>query len=232
MAESPEVKICGLTRREDAERAASLGADYLGVVLSPGFRRSVAGADAGALLGGLAPVRVAVLVDEGPARAAELAGSAGAGVIQLHGSEPPEAVAELAAERCWRLWKSVRAREPDDVRRAVDRYAFWVEAILVEGCLEGVVGGGGARLSQERFGCLRELVPAPLRVVLAGGLTPDGVAASVDHFAPHVVDVSSGVESEAGRKDPELVARFIRAARRAGGPGHRTGNPDGRGVSA
>ena len=232
MAEVPEVKICGLTRRVDAEFAASLGADYLGVVLSAGFRRSVAEAAAGPLLAGLAPVKVAVLVDETPARAAELARAAGAGVIQLHGSEPPEAVAELAAERTWRVWKSVRAREPDDVRRAVDRYGAWVDAILVEGRLEGVLGGGGARLSRSAFGSLRELVPPPLRVVLAGGLTPDTVADAVDHFAPDVVDVSSGVEVEPGRKSPDLVARFIREARRAGGPGRGTGNPPGSGASA
>jgi phosphoribosylanthranilate isomerase len=232
VAEAPEVKICGLVRRADAEGAASLGADYLGVVLSAGFRRSVAEAAAGPLLAGLAPVKVAVLVDEEPARAGELARAAGAGVIQLHGSELPEVVEELAAERTWRLWKSVRAREPDDVRRAVDRYGAWVDAILVEGRLEGVVGGGGARLSPERFGCLLELAPAPLRVVLAGGLTPDTVADAVDHFAPHVVDVSSGVEVEPGRKSLDLVARFIREARRAGGPGRGTGNPPGSGASA
>ena len=162
----------------------------------------------------------------------ELARLAGAGVIQLHGSEPPEMVAELAAQRSWRLWKAVRAREPDDVRRTVDRYGAWVEAILVEGWLEGVVGGGGARLSRERVGSLRELVPSPLRVVLAGGLTPDNVARAVDHFHPHVVDVSSGVEVAAGWKSPDLIARFIRKARRARGPGRGTGKPPGRGPSA
>jgi len=226
------VKICGLTRRVDAELAASLGADYLGVVVSSGFRRSVAEADAGPLLAGLVPVKVAVLVDEDPARAEELARAVGAAVLQLHGSEPPAAVAELALRRSWRLWKSVRAREPDDVRRAVDRYGAWVEAILVEGCLEGVIGGGGARLSRDAFGSLRDLASAPLRVVLAGGLTPYTVAAAVDHFAPHVVDVSSGVEVEPGRKSPDLVARFIREARRAVGPERGTRNPPGTGASA
>lgn len=232
MAERLEVKICGLTRREDAEVAASRGADYLGMVLSEGYRRSVAHFDIGSLLAGLAPTGVAVLVDETVEHAEELARLAGAGVIQLHGSEPPEMVAELAAQGSWRLWKAVRAREPDDVRRTVDRYGAWVEAILVEGWLEGVVGGGGARLSRERVGSLRELVPPPLRVVLAGGLTPDNVARAVDHFRPHVVDVSSGVEVAAGRKSPDLVARFIRKARRARGPGRGTGKPPGRGSSA
>ena len=115
MADRVQVKICGLTRRLDAELAASLGADYLGVVLSPGFRRSMLPDDACSLLAGLAPTGVAVLVDETPERAEELAHLAGAGVIQLHGAEPPDVVAALAAEGSWRLWKSVRARTPDAV---------------------------------------------------------------------------------------------------------------------
>lgn len=225
------VKICGLTRRADAELAASLGADYLGVVLSQGYRRSVSHRDALALLAGLAPTGVAVVVDESVERAEELARVAGAGVIQLHGAEPPEMVEDLAAQGAWRVWKAVRAQGPDDVRRAVDRYGAWVEAILVEGWLEGVMGGGGARLSRASVGSLRELVPAPLRVVLAGGLTPDNLGAAVDHFRPHVVDVSSGVEVAAGRKSPDLMARFIGEARRAQGPTGRTGRHPGRGAS-
>jgi phosphoribosylanthranilate isomerase len=135
-------------------------------------------------------------------------------VIQLHGSEPPEAVAELARRGAWRLWKSIRARGPDDVREAAERFGPWVQGILVEGFREGVVGGGGARLDPAGFPHLRGLVPGPLLLVVAGGLSADTVAAAVDHFAPDVVDVSSGVEIEPGRKDPALIARFIQEARR------------------
>ncbi len=226
-----EVKICGLTRRQDAEAAAALGAGYLGVVLTPGFARSVSTREAGPLLAGLSVTPVAVLVDEAPARAEALARTLGAGVIQLHGSEAPEAVAELARRGPWRLWKSVRARDPDDVREAAERYGPWVHGILVEGAREGVLGGGGARLDPASFPDLRSLVPAPLRLILAGGLRAETVAAAVDHFAPDVVDVSSGVEVEPGRKGPELVGRFIQEALRArpqaAGPGtpDRTGAP-------
>lgn len=229
MRDAPGVKVCGLTRREDARSAAALGADYLGAILSAGFRRSVPEGAAGALLAELGPVRVAVLVDESTARAAELARALDAGVVQLHGSEPPEVVAELASEGRWRVWKSVRARTSDDVRRCVERYGAWVEAILVEGYREGVAGGGGARLPWEGFGSLRDLAPPPLKVVLAGGLTPETVGEAVDRFAPHVVDVSSGVELETGRKSPELVARFIRAARGAAGPERGPAHPAGSG---
>jgi phosphoribosylanthranilate isomerase len=232
VAEAVQVKICGLTRRIDAELAASLGADYLGVVLTPGFRRSIEPSDAGRLLRGVGAKAVAVLVDETLERAEELARLSGAAVIQLHGSEPPLLVATLAGEGPWSLWKSVRAREPDDVRRCVDRYGAWVEAIVVEGWIEGVVGGGGAGLSSDLFGSLRELVPRPLRAVLAGGLTPRTVARAVDHFAPHVVDVSSGVEVATGRKSRDLVARFVREARRGSGPARGPGKPPRRGVDS
>ena len=191
-----------------------------------GFARSVSGRDAGPLLAGLPVTPVAVLVDEAPMRAEALARALGAGVIQLHGSEAPAAVAELAGRGAWRIWKSVRARGPDDVREAAERYGSWVDGILVEGLREGVVGGGGARLDPARFPDLRNLVPAPLRLVLAGGLTADTVAAAVDHFAPDVVDVSSGVESEPGRKDPGLVGRFIQEALRARRQAAGSGTPD------
>ena len=226
MSRRTEVKICGLTRRQDAEAAAALGADYLGVVLTSGFARSVSSRDAGPLMAGLTSTPVAVLVDEAPAQAEALARAVGAGVIQLHGSEPPEAVAELALRGPWRLWKSVRARGPDDVREAAERYGPWVHGILVEGFREGVVGGGGARVDAAGFPDLRGLVPEPLLLVVAGGLRADTVAAAVDHFAPDVVDVSSGVESEPGRKDPALVGRFIPEARRARGQSAGPGTPD------
>ena len=213
MPERIEVKICGLTRREDAEAAAALGADYLGVVLSGGFGRSVAPERAAELVRGLPVVAVAVVVDEHPDRADELARAMGAEVIQLHGDEPPELAAELSRRGAWRIWKSVRARGPEDVERAARRYGAWVEGILVEGFREGVVGGGGVGLDPGSFPPLGTLVPRPLRTVLAGGLRADTVRGAVGHFAPDVADVSSGVERETGRKDHGLVGAFIQEAR-------------------
>ena len=214
MSERPEVKICGLMRREDAEAAAALGADYLGVILSAGYGRSVQPERAAELVEGLSAVAVAVLVDELPDRAEAVARTVGVAVIQLHGSEPPDVAAELSRRGPWRIWKTVRARSPDDIRGAAERYGDSVEGILVEGFREGVVGGGGASLQATAFPRLRALAPPPLRTILAGGLRPDTVRMAVDHFAPDVVDVSSGVEREPGRKDAGLVGLFIQEARR------------------
>lgn len=209
------VKICGLRRREDVLATDEAGADYVGVILSAGFARSVDLGDAPGLVEGVRAAPVAVLVDESAEDAAVRAEALGARVLQLHGSEPEDVVRELSRSGRWTLWKSVRARAGDDVDRAVDRYGPWVDGLLVEGWREGVVGGGGVSLHPERFANLRSRVPSGLDVVLAGGLDPDNVAGAVARFGPDVVDVSSGVETEPGRKGHELVRLFVRRARAA-----------------
>lgn len=220
MAEGPRVKICGVTRREDALAVDRAGASYMGVILSAGFSRSVDPANAGALVEGITPIPVAVLVGE-DARAAEAAARAvGAGVIQLHGEEPPSVLAEIRTRGSWKLWKAVRARSTDDVERTVERYADVADGILVEGWKEGVTGGGSARLLLEP-GAVRALIPRRLDFILAGGLTPDRVGEAVAAFRPDVVDVSSGVERQVGIKDHALVFRFVEGAR--GGPGRPSG---------
>lgn len=213
MAEGTKVKICGLMRRQDAAAADAYGADYLGVVLSAGFGRSVEPERARALVEGLTAVPVAVLVDEEADSASRLAAALGAGVVQLHGKEPPAVVAEIGERGPWRVWKSVRARAPEDVSRALDAYAGLIDGILLEGYREGVVGGGGAMLDLDALYEVRARIPAELEVVLAGGLTPDAVRAALARFAPDVIDVSSGVERARGEKDHHLVRRFIEEAR-------------------
>lgn len=217
MVEPLRVKICGVTRREDAVAAERAGADYVGVILSAGFSRSVDPTEAAALVAGLEPVAVAVLVDEDRASAEAAARSLGAGVIQLHGDEPPSLLADLRARGDWKLWKSVRARTAADVAHTVERYAGLVHGILVEGWKEGVTGGGGVRLGVDHA-AVRASVPDDVELILAGGLTPDTVAHTVEAFRPQVVDVSSGVESAVREKDHELVSRFVERARAAASP--------------
>ena len=213
MHDRPGVKICGLRRREDVLAADDLGAAYVGVVVTQGFGRSVDPALASALVAGVRATPVAVMVDENPTAAAALGHGLGAGVLQLHGREPVDSVRELRELGPWRVWKSVRAATPDDVRRTVDLYGPWVHGILVEGWMEGVVGGAGAALDPEGFKDLRGIVPATHRFILAGGLTADTVAKAMARWEPDVVDVSSGVEVEPGRKNRDLIRRFIQAVR-------------------
>jgi phosphoribosylanthranilate isomerase len=210
---APRVKICGLTRVADAQAAAEAGADYLGVISSSGFSRSLDPRAAATVLAGLDPPRVAVTVDERPDDAARIADAIGASVLQLHGSESRADVEALRSLGSWTVWKAVRARSLQDVRSAVDALHHVVDGFLVEGWREGVVGGGGVRVDVDGA-AVRSTVSSDRTFLLAGGLNVDNVAEAVDRFAPDVVDVSSGVEREPGHKDPVLVARFIASARR------------------
>lgn len=212
MADAPRVKICGITRAEDAANAEALGADFLGAIVSPGFGRTVPEGMLPELFEGRASARVAVVVDEEADRTAQLARRLGADVIQLHGDEPASVVERLRTMGDWQLWKAVRARSSEEIVRSVERYGASVDGFLIEGWKEGVVGGGGAelRLGPER---VRGALPAESLFVLAGGLTPDNVSDAVARFAPMVVDVSSGVEVTFGTKDATLMEAFVRAAR-------------------
>jgi phosphoribosylanthranilate isomerase len=214
MADRVRIKICGLMRRQDVEAVDRAGADYVGVILSAGFTRSVEPSLAGDLVRGVSATPVAVLVDESPDGAEVRATALGAKVLQLHGEESPDTVREVATRGDWRLWKSIRVWRPDDVPRAVERYGALVDGLLLEGFREGVVGGGGVRLDLDALMTVRAEIPSGLEVVLAGGLRPENVEGAVARFRPAVVDVSSGVEREPGRKDPDLVRRFVEAARR------------------
>jgi phosphoribosylanthranilate isomerase len=216
---SVRVKICGLTRPRDAREAAAAGADFLGVVLVSGSPRYVSAPRAREIgeAGGL-PL-VAVVADEEPAAAAELADAAGASVIQLHGAEAPETVAALRDLWRGRLWKAFRVREPRELDSMVRPYLGLVDGVLLDGWHPDLLGGAGVRFDWEGAAAVRSGLPSDLTVVAAGGLTPENVARVLPVLRPDVVDVSSGVESDPGIKDPRSVKAFIRAVR--SNPGHR-----------
>ncbi|MEJ2205635.1 MAG: phosphoribosylanthranilate isomerase [Gemmatimonadota bacterium] len=232
MHDGPRVKICGLCRRQDALTADALGVDYLGVVLTPGFGRSVTVAEGSSILEGVGATRVAVVVDESADRVAAVARALPAKVIQLHGSEAPEWVRELRAHGEWTIWKALRARAPEDVARTLDVFGTLIDGLLLEGWKEEVVGGGGARLDPDTFSAARDLIPEPLDLILAGGLTPGSVGSAVARFQPDVVDVSSGVEARPREKDPDRLRRFVQNARGAAGVSRRSSRePRGEGPS-
>ena len=214
MSDGPLIKICGLQRREDVLLADVLGADFVGVVLSTGFGRSVDQSVAAALLEGVAARKVAVVVDESVESMVDLASSIDADVIQLHGDESPDDVAELRTRGPWRVWKGLRCATLGEIEQAVTVYQGSVDGFLVEGRRDGVIGGGGAVLGIEPEG-VRGALPSSRVFVLAGGLTADIVGGMVTQFCPDVVDVSSGVESHPGGKDPDLLRSFFAAVGRA-----------------
>jgi phosphoribosylanthranilate isomerase len=202
------VKICGLTRAEDAATAVAAGAAYLGVVFAGGPRCVTAdlAAEVSAAAGGV-PV-FGVYGDQSVdeilklTRAARLAGA------QLHGPYRRQDAARLRAEGL-QVWRVVRIAAPDDLD-ALSESVRDADAVLVEPLVAHASGGTGVSLDLAVAREARARL-AGFTMVLAGGLKPETVAAAVALVRPEVVDVSSGVERLPGIKDPDKIARFLEA---------------------
>jgi len=200
----PRVKICGLTRLEDALAAARLGADALGFNFWPGSKRFIAPAAARAIIRALPPfvTTVGVLVDPSHDEAVAAAAVSGVQVLQLHGDESPELCAHLPLP----VLKGIRVSGPAALA-LLGRY-LGVAGFLLDAATPGY-GGSGQTFDWSLVAGAAERVP----LVLAGGLTPTNVAEAVRAVRPWAVDVASGVESAPGVKDLDLMSRFIRAAK-------------------
>lgn len=201
------IKICGLTRPEEAAACADLGADAIGLIFYPPSPRFVDPQTAAAICAVLPPrvARVGVFVDVAVEEIRAAVRRCGLTGVQLHGAEPPAAVAALRRERVLVVKALFAARPPNlDAAAAYDADAFLVE------CGRGRLPGGNAEAWR-----WAEARPVAVRgpLILAGGLSPENVAEAVRAAAPDAVDVSSGVESAPGRKDLARVAALIRVAR-------------------
>ncbi len=197
------VKICGVTQPEHAQAAAAAGAAMVGLVFAPGSPRLIDRAQAQRILALLPPgvEPVALLVDADRDHPV-LDWWRPGGRVQLHGHED-EAACERIAARGFRVMKGF-AFSAQAVRRW-DACAA-VDALVVD----GPIGGGGVAFDHES---LAQMLPGlRARVLLAGGLTPQTVAAAIACVAPWGVDVSSGVERERGVKDAQLIRDFCAAA--------------------
>ena len=215
------VKICGLTRRPDAELAAASGARFGGVILAPGGRRSISHADAAAIFEGLPLRRVGVFVDAGRddvLRAAELVRL---DVIQLHGEEAPELAAELREDAVREVWKALRPRDAAELLAGLERYAGVIDGVLLDGWSADAPGGTGARFPWSEIAEHRHRIDPAVRFVVAGGLSPANVANAIEILRPDVVDVSSGVEESPGIKSATAVPSFLAAVQHAGGDPYR-----------
>jgi phosphoribosylanthranilate isomerase len=205
---SVRVKICGVTSVADARLAVQGGADLIGLNFYPPSPRYVALATAHEIRAILPPEVwcVGVFVNAERTRIAALVEQLGLHAVQFHGDE---AVADLRGWPC----KTVKAlRVPAD-GPLPDWQQFPTDYLLLDTHKPGRYGGTGEAFAWERAAALP---PACLsRLILAGGLTPESVAAAVCAVRPWAVDVASGVESAPGRKDPEKVRAFIANAKTA-----------------
>lgn len=209
-----QVKICGLTRPADAEYAAAAGADYLGCVLVPSSPRAVDAERARGVSSAAPGVPlVLVVAGLGVTELEAAATVAGASVLQLHGDETPDLVRALRSRGPWRVWKGVRVRDAASAREALDRWGGIVDGILLDGWAPHQLGGTGTPFPWEEVASLRPAVPEGTLLIAAGGLKPENVGRAVSLLRPDVVDVSSGVESTPGVKDPARVREFVLRAR-------------------
>ena len=199
-----EVKICGLTNRDDALSALDLGADYLGFVLYPESPRAISARLLAGLLDKLGRKcrAVGVFVNEDRKLVETIASDCGLYAVQIHGDEPADDFAGFPVP----VWRAVRyvsgSWQPLPGKWKAERY-------VVDSAVPGMYGGTGiAGDWKEAASFVKEH-----RAMLSGGLTPDNISEAIRIVRPLGVDTASGVEAMPGRKDIRKLEDFLRKAR-------------------
>ena len=198
------VKFCGLTHEEDIAQAVKLGVDALGFVFYALSSRSVA-PDHAAMLTSSVPAfvtRVGLFVNEQPAVIQNIFERTRLNLIQYHGDETPEFCDAVGLP----FIKAFRVRPGIDIQTEMERYPN-ASGFLLDAYVKGQPGGTGERFD---WGMIPQS-NAP--IILAGGLSPDNAKDAIEQVAPWALDVSGGIETKPGRKDPDKMARFMNACR-------------------
>lgn len=208
---SVSIKFCGLSRVEDVVAAADAGARYVGFVFFPKSPRNVT-PDEARLLAVEVPVgvaKVALVVDADDAFLDEITSKVPLDILQLHGKESPERVAQIKARYGLPVMKAVGIADAEDLPQ-LDVYAQVADQILVDAKppKTGALPGGNGLAFDWRLIANRRW---PVPWILAGGLTPENVALAVQMTGARQVDLSSGVESSVGVKDAGLMRAFAQA---------------------
>ena len=223
VVQATRIKICGVTRVDDAKAAVLAGADAIGMIFHAPSPRNISVDRAREIIRSLGPfvTPVGVFVDALASRVMEVAGELGLTTVQLHGQEPVERIAQLRKQKL----KLIKALKVDNtLEQQLER---WRGAMgLVGDMLMGLVletggtkqpGGSGMSNDWDRIvkmnekGAFNGLPP----VIAAGGLDAANVKDVVKRLKPWAVDVSSGVESSLGQKSPAMISEFIAAVRAA-----------------
>ena len=215
---SPAVKFCGLVRAEDAATAARLGAAHVGSIFAGGPRavtaavaRRNARAARDAAAPGARPASVGVFGGQPLDVVLELAEAAELDAVQLHADPDADAVTALRAHWRGESWAVLRVPGSALPGHAAELFAVADAVVLDARVAGGPLGGTGTTLPWAALADAVAAVRGATRLVLAGGLTPENVAAAAAALAPDVVDVSSGVERAPGVKDPARMAALVAA---------------------
>jgi len=200
------IKICGITNLEDALAAVEYGADALGFVFQPKSPRAITPELAKRIVSALPPftATVGVFVDRNKEEIEKIAQSVSLNIVQLHGSEPPD-----ACQMSRKVIKAIRVRDLTDLEPLK---SYRVSAFLLDTYSPHIMGGTGQifnwdiAVEAKKFG----------RIILAGGLKPENVEEAIRWVQPYGVDVATGVEgNKKGKKDHRKLKLFIEKARRA-----------------
>ncbi len=208
MRAAPAIKFCGLTRPADIRAACALGVEYIGLVFADGSARRVDLAQAKALAACLRaqpqPARLVALLRDTTASAVEdVIAAIEPDLLQFHGSED-----EAFCERFGLpYWKALGLRGVRNAQALVAHHHPRAQALLLDAHAPGAAGGTGEAFDWQAW------PRSSRRLVLAGGLKPDNVAAAIGITRPFAVDVSSGIESAPGVKDPACMRAFVLAVR-------------------
>jgi len=201
------IKVCGITRTQDASMALEAGADWLGINFWPQSKRAVTEAQARTIVDAAREANaqaslVGVFVNQSTDEVAAMTVKLGLDYVQLHGDEPPEECERFGD----RSIKALALSSVADVRRMSD---FPCPLFVVDTPTPGYGGSGNT----SDWSLARQAVDRGFRVLLAGGLRPSNVATAIATVRPHGVDVASGVESAPGMKEETLVREFIAAVK-------------------
>ena len=200
------VKICGITNVGDARVAANARADAVGLVFAESPRR--VGVEEARRISLALPeniIKVGVFVDEEPAEILRISREIGLELAQLHGDESPETVTALR-EAGVKVMKALRVKSAATLE-ALDEYE--ADLFLLDAYSARARGGTGERFD---WGVAKSLIGRD-NIVVSGGLDPENVREAVEFFEPFGVDASSSLEDGPGRKNGELVRRFVLAAK-------------------
>lgn len=195
------VKICGITRLEDALAAISAGADALGFVFYARSPRAVSVAQVQDITAALPPFvsKVGLFVNAGADEVRQVIAATGLDCLQFHGDEP----ADYCAQFNLPYYKAIRVKPGVNLIQCELDFAS-ASALLLDTYSEKAVGGTGEAFDWS-------LIPAQMQkpLILAGGLNPENVAEAVRRVQPYALDVSGGVEAQKGIKSPQKIAAFM-----------------------
>ena len=195
------VKICGITRQQDADFAAESGADAIGLVFYPPSPRAISFAQANTITANLAPFvsKVALFVDPDKDLVSRCLDELSVDILQFHGDESPDFCHQFEMP----YLKAVRMQDGVNLQEVADDYST-ASALLLDTYQPGLPGGTGKTFDWSQI----SRIDKP--IILAGGLHASNVLQAIHQVQPYAVDVSGGVESDKGIKSHEKISTFMR----------------------